>query len=444
MAPFRPWQIRHIDLSKEIPSLPGSPGVGGVYAVFWWKGIPAGERDIPAALLPMPASQVVDVALKAIAPAIGARLREVAYSAPLPERGARTPSRDHLTLRSLSVLHQPPERLWDCLNPEQGGGYADRTVSVVICTRNRPTELKRCLHMLAMMSTGPNEIVVVDNDPSSTSVKAVVSQFPGVCYVPEPRPGLSVARNTGIRRCTGDIIAFTDDDVEVHSDWILNIRKVFADPSIAAATGLILPAELETEAEYQFQHGLNRFGWGYCPLTYDARYFERTVSRGTPAWHIGAGANMAFRREVFGRLGGFDERLGAGASGCSEDSEMWYRMLAAGGTCRYDPRIVVYHYHRRSGIDLEEQTYQYMRGHVAALLIQFEKHRHWGNLYRAFGILPRYYARLAIRRLIRGVVPGVEMLGAQIRGCLAGVLYYVSNRHVEAYTLGGFHYNREN
>jgi len=96
-----------------------------------------------------------------------------------------------------------------------------------------------------------------------------------------------------------------------------------------------------------------------------------------PVWRIGAGANMAFSRNVFSRIGLFDERLGAGASGCSEDSEFWYRMLAAGMAIAYQPRAVVWHSHRVDRDAFGSQMKQYMRGHVAALLVQFEKHRHF-------------------------------------------------------------------
>ena len=88
---------------------------------------------------------------------------------------------------------------------------------------------------------------------------------------------------------------------------------------------------------------------------------------------------MAFRREAFERVGLFDERLGAGAAGCSEDSELWYRLLAEGHQCRYAPTAVVFHYHRTHWEELRHQTYSYMRGHVAALFFQFDRYRHWGN-----------------------------------------------------------------
>src|SRR5438034_287760 len=79
--------------------------------------------------------------------------------------------------------------------------------------------------------------------------------------------------------------------------------------------------------------------------------------RGVPVWRIGCGANMAFRRAAFAKVGLFDTRLGAGASGCSEDSELWYRLLATGGVCHYEPSAVVYHYHRSDWSSLRRQAH---------------------------------------------------------------------------------------
>jgi GT2 family glycosyltransferase len=79
------------------------------------------------------------------------------------------------------------------------------------------------------------------------------------------------------------------------------------------------------------------------------------ISCGVPAWDVGAGANMAFRKTVFEKVGYFDERLDVGASGCSGDSEYWYRIMAEGFTCRYFPHIYVYHQHRESWDDLKSR-----------------------------------------------------------------------------------------
>ena len=147
-----------------------------------------------------------------------------------------------------------------------------------------------------------------------------------------------------------------------------------------------------------------------------------------PVWKIGAGANMAFRRQVFEYIGLFDERLGAGASGCSEDSEVWYRILAKGWSCRYEPTAVVYHHHRRELKRLKQLLHLYMRGHVTALLVQFSKHRHWGNLYRLFFSMPKHCILLFFGAIVWGFRGEFSLALSEVTGCFAGIKYYITHR----------------
>jgi len=433
--PWKPWKIMNVSIRK-LPDLPAESEFGGLFVVFWCDDVPVGQMSIPVSLLPICSSQLATVVTPTIAQAVGNRVLKDAFRAPLPVHRKRQPPPELPDLSRLLEIERPLEfcRL-------DSSKTAAPSIALVICTRNRPEALEKCLLATRSLSPPPDEILVVDNDPSTRLTPAVVAAFPDVRYIAEPRPGLSAARNTGIRNCESDLIAFTDDDVIVHSAWIGAVRRVFHDPQIMAMTGLVLPAELETRAQFVFQvHGLGG-GWGYRVIDFDKKFFNSMKNIGVPVWRIGAGANMAFRREAFARIGFFDERLGAGASGCSEDSEIWYRLLAEGHRCRYEPAAVVYHAHRLDWEGLSEQTYSYMRGHVAALLFQFDRYGHWGNLYRAFLGLPYFFTIVALRslrkkagRLIGG--PRRETnslpLGLQIRGALAGCGYYLRNRRVPA------------
>jgi cellulose synthase/poly-beta-1,6-N-acetylglucosamine synthase-like glycosyltransferase len=262
----------------------------------------------------------------------------------------------------------------------------------------------------------------VDNEPGASDLRQQLEQFPGILYVREPRPGLSYARNAGIRAATGDVILFTDDDVVVHPEWPSRMAQCFADPAVMAATGLVLPAELETDAQVAFEWDLGGFGQGFRPIRYDAEFFAAGRDRGVPVWRIGCGANMAFRRAAFATVGLFDTRLGAGASGCSEDSELWYRLLAAGCACQYEPSAVVYHYHRSDWPSLRRQAHDYMRGHVVALFVQFWRYRHWGNLWRVFVALPCHYGNLVYRGIRYRPDAQQRLLTAHVGGVLAGLV----------------------
>ena len=296
------------------------------------------------------------------------------------------------------------------------------SLSVIICTRNRPGDLERGIRALMASEDKDFELIVVDNAPEDDRTARVVGSFPGVRYVVEPRPGLDIARNTGARAARGAIVAYTDDDVEVSKTWTSRMKAAFADPLVMAVTGLVIPSRLETFSQYLFEKywGFNK---GYLPREFDQEWFRAHLAFGAPVWEIGAGANMGFRKEIFLLAGWFDERLDVGAAGCSGDSEMWYRILAEGWNCSYLPQLVVYHHHRKTMEELRRQLFYYMRGHVSALLVQYERYGHPGNRNRVFRALPLYYWD-KWRRWIRRREEDAATVGVEMRGCWSGWWYY--------------------
>jgi len=241
------------------------------------------------------------------------------------------------------------------------------TVSVALCTRDRPDDLRKCLQALRAMRPAPLEIVVIDNAPSDDRSQEVTSQIGGVRYVREPRPGLSWARNRALIECAGEVVAFVDDDVTVDKHWVGRLREAFAEnPTAGVVTGLICPSELETEAQVQFE-GHGGFGRGYDP-----KWFHPPVGpRGLP-WKsaatgtLGSGANMAFRQAVFEQVGLFAPELGAGTrTDGGEDLEMLYRVIKHGIPIAYEPRALVWHRHRREVEALIKQMHGWGIGCLA-------------------------------------------------------------------------------
>lgn len=307
----------------------------------------------------------------------------------------------------------------------------DTSVSVVVCTRDRPTDLARCLDAIAASARRPDETVVVDNAPSTSAARDIVGLRPGVRYVLAPEPGLSRARNVGVAKSTGELIVFTDDDAIVAPTWLERIVAPFADDGVEAVTGLVLPGELETPAQVVFER-LGGFGRGFQRRDFGYDWYTSHRRHGVPVWAIGAGASMGLRRSALARLGGFDERLGPGAAGVSDDSEMWYRILASGRRCVYEPSAVVWHRHRREMAELRSQLYAYMRGHVAGLLVQHEETGDKGNLWRLVVDLPKHYLLQCLLAASHPFDPRGRCLPAEITGCIAGVLYYFRTRRLPA------------
>jgi glycosyltransferase involved in cell wall biosynthesis len=122
------------------------------------------------------------------------------------------------------------------------------TCTVVICTRNRPEHLERCLGAVTRLLYPRFDVLVVDNAPSHDRAREIAARW-GADYVVEPALGLSRARNRGVRASQSEIIAFLDDDALPEPDWLCNLVTEFRDPMVMAVTGRILPLRVETEAE---------------------------------------------------------------------------------------------------------------------------------------------------------------------------------------------------
>lgn len=333
-----------------------------------------------------------------------------------------------LTPRNLAERAVPPDAL---AYAEAGAARnieprRDGDVSVVICTRNRPEALARCLESLLNQTLIPREIIVVDNASSGDHTRAVTLAAGGK-YCRENRLGLDIARNTGARATTSSIVAYTDDDVMLHPRWLERLVAAFDGAHVGSVTGLVLPSELNTDAQILFEHHWS-FGRGYTRIDFGEQFFAADRLTGCPAWEIGAGASMAFRREVFNVIGYFDERLDVGAAGCSGDSEFWHRLLTHGYVCRYEPGAVAFHLHRRDLSELSQQIYHYMRGHAAALLIQYERTGNRGNLHRLFRIMPSYYRQRLANRLRGGVSDENRFIYQEIKGFISGILFYLRHR----------------
>jgi glycosyltransferase involved in cell wall biosynthesis len=423
MNNFYPWEILNIDLQQDISSLPKTEENKNLYLIFWWGNIPLGHQEIHAHNLPISAEEAIKIALITITPTITAYLSDKSISL------SNSLLKNQSDLETIQTICQPLTQLQNNYQ-KNSEKTATLSVSVVICTRDRSKQLAQCLESLQNLSPPPQEIIVVDNAPTDNLTQQVVEQMSNVSnikYVLEPRPGLDIARNTGLFNCTGDIIAYTDDDVMIHPYWIRQLQYSFINPKTMAVTGLVLAGEITTESQYIFEK-FSSFNRGYQPILFDSEYFKKYQKWGVPVWHIGAGANMAFRRNIFELVGNFDERLDVGAAGCSGDSEMWYRILAEGYDCRYEPTTIVYHFHRRDLSKLNQQMFYYMRGHVAALMVQFEKYKHYGNLRRLFLNLPKYYSSLIFEGLLKGYKNRHVTLFSEIFGYFSGIKFYLTGR----------------
>lgn len=215
-------------------------------------------------------------------------------------------------------------------------------ISVIICTYKRPDSLRRTLEHIRLMEIPAGirwELLVVDNN-SGDDTREVVESFrrgAGIdcAYLLEKSQGLSFARNNGIRRAKGGIIAFTDDDVLVDRHWIGNLRDAFESHRDAACIGgKILPRWEKP-----------------CPAWLKGRLLEylaccdhgdETMRMSEPRlW----GANLSIRSSMFRKYGMFDTRLGhaGGKLYGGEECQFLSRMLESGECLMYCPEVLVHH-----------------------------------------------------------------------------------------------------
>ncbi|MGB6456610.1 MAG: glycosyltransferase family 2 protein [Streptosporangiaceae bacterium] len=305
-------------------------------------------------------------------------------------------------------------------------------ISVIICTRDRPVLLADCLIALQQVNYHPIEFVVVDNAPSDDATRNVVAEFaatdPRIRYSCEPRPGLSRARNHGIKVAQFDVLAFTDDDVIVDPAWPAALVAGFvSDPDAVCVTGLVATRSLDAAAERYFD---SRYSWGeaFQPRRYDLAE-HRDQSRLYPftAGIFGVGANFAIRRDVVARLGGFDALLGAGAPGRGgEDLDMFVRIILTGHRICYAPAALAWHRHRSSNQALAHQVFSYGWGLGAYLA----KRLRTGEMSIAFLLRATGYSAVIFARMRRAsevsrlTTRGKRLALSEMLGVFAGALCY--------------------
>jgi GT2 family glycosyltransferase len=248
------------------------------------------------------------------------------------------------------------DRLQPVAGPAPKGPAPSTTI--VVCTKDHPDLLERCLTALAALERHPADppfdLLVVDNAPSDDASRRVAERFAGVRYVREPLVGLNFARNRALAEAQGEILAFIDDDAVVDPAWASGLRQAWAHkPDAGAYTGQTLPLELETEAQVVIER-MGGFRKGFQPAVYgetsetDWLYPCTTV--------FGNGCNMAFRVSVMRALGGFDEALDMGRPlPGGGDLDALHRVVRAGHGLVYEPQMLVWHQHRRGYAALRRQ-----------------------------------------------------------------------------------------
>lgn len=220
-------------------------------------------------------------------------------------------------------------------------------ISVIVCTYNRCELLGEALETIArsqMPKEATWEVIVVDNnsnDKTREVTELIGRSYPGrFNYLFEGRAGKSYALNTGIAAARGNILAFVDDDVAVQPTWLRNLTAKLQGEQWAGVGGRTLPATSVSFPDWLTLKGPYGLG-GVLAAMFDLGDEGMILDRAP------YGANMAFRKVMFERYGGFRTDLGPSPDRDiprpNEDTEFGRRLMAAGERILYEPSAVAYH-----------------------------------------------------------------------------------------------------
>jgi GT2 family glycosyltransferase len=200
-------------------------------------------------------------------------------------------------------------------------------VSVVVCSYNGGRTLEQCVHSLLSLDYPDFEVIVVD-DGSTDDTREILSRFPTVRSIHQANQGLSVARNVGLQAAVGSIVAYTDSDCFVDSDWLTLLVAQLERSAAAAVGGPNLAPE---------------DGWLAACVAASPGQPTHVLESDQVAEHI-PGCNMAFRREALESINGFDPQFRR----AGDDVDICWRLQQAGQWITFAPGAFVWH-HRRQG-----------------------------------------------------------------------------------------------
>src|SRR6266852_3430839 len=279
------------------------------------------------------------------------------------------------TVTGLAVAGLPNSCRPQCIEERERFLAQAPFVSVIVPTRDRPERVQLCLRSLLAQHYPQYEIIVVDNAPSTSATADFIQQTyrdePRVRYIREDRPGRSWALNCGMMAAQGEILAFADDDVVVDSYWLVELVRAFSlADDVACVTGLLLPLELETPAQFWLEE-FGGFSKGFSRHFFDMREnHPKTPLHPYAAGQFGSGANMAFTAAFLQSVNGFDPTFGPGSPAQGgEDLTLFFQAVTRGYTLVYEPASLAYHPHHREYAGLRKQIYNYGVG-LAAFLVK--------------------------------------------------------------------------
>ena len=249
-------------------------------------------------------------------------------------------------------------------------------VCVVVCSYNAERTMEPCLASLERLNYPDYEVIVV-NDGSTDHTLEIAQRFNYCRIISQPNKGLSVARNVGAEAATGEIVAYTDSDCVADPDWLTYLVAKMETAQLVACGGPNFPPPENSLVPAAV--AVSPGGPTHVLLSDDV------------AEHI-AGCNMAFRRDVLLRMGGFDPIYRA----AGDDVDICWRFQDAGYTIGFSAAAVVWHFRRNTVKAYIGQQ----RGYGKAEALVYSKHPFRFNLFGQAKWIGRIYGDLSAALLL--------------------------------------------
>jgi GT2 family glycosyltransferase len=282
--------------------------------------------------------------------------------------------------------------------------------TVAVCTRDRPAMLKTTLEALAGQDDPDFAVLVVDQSARPGEGCEDLLRRAGWTLRHDQGQGLSRARNIAWRASTTEWIVFLDDDVVPDPGWSAGLRR-----AVDARPG---PSIVMADTPAGGTPG------GDLELAVTAFPIEREdvrQGRWLNPWEIGFTLNQGFRRSALERVGGFDERLGAGGKPfqSADDMDLNYRLLRAGESALLTPAARAHHLQWRGPEDLVGHYEGYMHGWCGFAMKQLRTGDVAGGLWLwALGL--EDLLRMAASAVRRRSLLRLRIAGGELRGFVAG------------------------
>jgi glycosyltransferase involved in cell wall biosynthesis len=229
-----------------------------------------------------------------------------------------------------------------------------KDVSIIIPTKNSEDLLEKCLSSLMNLDYPEDrrEVIIVDGHSTDGTLK--IAEKYGCKIVYEDVGNQAGAYNVGIKNAEGKYLVFTDADCIVPKDWLKNLIKHFGDGDIASVGGPNLTPNDDTKLAKCVGIVLGFLSKVGARYGLNANKVMETFHNPT--------CNVAYRREVVEKVGGFNERLITCA-----DEELDYRIREKKYKILYSPEAKVFHYRRASYKKFATQAYKYAIGRAQAI-----------------------------------------------------------------------------